>query len=92
MLGEFALRLRHLEKSLLQALNDAKGKILDDDRYINRFYILGTVSIYYVHGNCKPVLILFILFTHTLNFFYILFLSFAIFLLFTQCTLISACS
>ena len=30
--GEFQLRLRHLEKSLLQALNDAKGNILDDDR------------------------------------------------------------
>uniref|UniRef100_A0A915HKX7 Dynein heavy chain, cytoplasmic n=1 Tax=Romanomermis culicivorax TaxID=13658 RepID=A0A915HKX7_ROMCU len=33
--GEFALKLRHLEKSLLQALNDAKGKILDDDRVIS---------------------------------------------------------
>ena len=32
--GEFHLRLRHLEKSLLQALNDAKGRILDDDRII----------------------------------------------------------
>ena len=31
-LGEFQLRLRQLEKSLLQALNDTKGKILDDDR------------------------------------------------------------
>ena len=31
--GEFQLRLRHLEKSLLQSLNDAKGNILDDDRY-----------------------------------------------------------
>ena len=30
--GEFQLRLRQLEKSLLQALNDVKGKILDDDR------------------------------------------------------------
>ena len=30
--GEFHLRLRQLEKSLLQALNDTKGKILDDDR------------------------------------------------------------
>ena len=30
--GEFQLRLRHLEKSLLQSLNDAKGNILDDDR------------------------------------------------------------
>ncbi|XP_071963522.1 cytoplasmic dynein 1 heavy chain 1-like [Antedon mediterranea] len=32
--GEFALRLRHLEKSLLQALNDVKGRILDDDSII----------------------------------------------------------
>ncbi len=32
--GEFALRLRHLEKSLLQVLNDSKGRILDDDRYM----------------------------------------------------------
>ena len=31
--GEFHLRLRHLEKSLLQALNASKGRILDDDRY-----------------------------------------------------------
>jgi hypothetical protein len=27
------LRLRHLEKSLLTALNDVKGRILDDDRF-----------------------------------------------------------
>ncbi|ODM96402.1 Dynein heavy chain, cytoplasmic [Orchesella cincta] len=32
--GEFQVRLRHLEKSLLQALNEAKGKILDDDSVI----------------------------------------------------------
>ncbi len=31
--GEFLLRLRHLEQSLLQALNEVKGRILDDDRY-----------------------------------------------------------
>jgi len=31
--GEFQLKLRHLEKSLLTALNEAKGRILDDDRY-----------------------------------------------------------
>ena len=36
-LGEFHLRLRHLEKSLLQALNDAKGRILDDDRWVWNF-------------------------------------------------------
>ncbi|TPX36351.1 hypothetical protein SmJEL517_g01576 [Synchytrium microbalum] len=29
--GEFQLRLRHLEKSLLQALSESKGNILDDD-------------------------------------------------------------
>ncbi|XP_071453347.1 dynein heavy chain, cytoplasmic isoform X3 [Hetaerina americana] len=32
--GEFHLRLRQLEKSLLQALNDAKGKILENDSVI----------------------------------------------------------
>ncbi|TPX53424.1 hypothetical protein SeMB42_g00788 [Synchytrium endobioticum] len=29
--GEFQLRLRHLEKALLQALSESKGNILDDD-------------------------------------------------------------
>nr|XP_018911901.1 PREDICTED: dynein heavy chain, cytoplasmic [Bemisia tabaci] len=33
--GEFHLRLRQLEKSLLQALNEAKGKILDDNSVIS---------------------------------------------------------
>jgi dynein heavy chain 1 len=33
--GEFALRLRHLERSLLDALNAAKGRILDDDSVIS---------------------------------------------------------
>ncbi|KAL3119212.1 hypothetical protein niasHT_003499 [Heterodera trifolii] len=32
--GEFAVRLRHLEKALLIALNKSKGKILDDDSVI----------------------------------------------------------
>ncbi|KAJ1659203.1 dynein heavy chain [Dispira simplex] len=32
--GEFRLRLRHLEKSLLQALSTSKGNILDDDNVI----------------------------------------------------------
>lgn len=32
--GEFQLRLRHLEKSLLQSLNESKGNILDDDAVI----------------------------------------------------------
>ncbi|RXG60273.1 hypothetical protein Avbf_15746, partial [Armadillidium vulgare] len=32
--GEFQLRLRHLEKNLLQVLNDSKGQILDDDSVI----------------------------------------------------------
>ena len=30
--GEFQQKLRTLEKGLLQALNESKGKILDDDR------------------------------------------------------------
>ncbi|RWS14208.1 Dynein heavy chain: cytoplasmic-like protein [Dinothrombium tinctorium] len=33
--GEFHVKLRQLEKSLLQALNDAKGKILDDDNVVS---------------------------------------------------------
>lgn len=33
--GEFRLRLRHLEKSLLNALNDSQGNILDDDKVID---------------------------------------------------------
>ena len=32
--GEFLLRLRHLEKSLLVSLNETKGRILDDDSII----------------------------------------------------------
>jgi len=32
--GEFQLRLRHLERSLLQALNRSTGSILDDDKVI----------------------------------------------------------
>lgn len=34
LIGEFQLRLRQLEKSLLQALNEVKGRILDDDTII----------------------------------------------------------
>ena len=33
--GEFHVKLRQLEKSLLQALNEAKGRILDDDNVIS---------------------------------------------------------
>uniref|UniRef100_A0A8R1U2J5 Dynein heavy chain, cytoplasmic n=1 Tax=Onchocerca volvulus TaxID=6282 RepID=A0A8R1U2J5_ONCVO len=33
--GEFAVRLRQLEKALLAALNESKGKILDDDSVIS---------------------------------------------------------
>lgn len=33
--GEFHVKLRKLEKSLLQALNDVKGRILDDDSIIS---------------------------------------------------------
>ncbi|KAL1303469.1 hypothetical protein AAFC00_006850 [Neodothiora populina] len=32
--GEFRLRLRHLEKELLRALNQSQGNILDDDKVI----------------------------------------------------------
>lgn len=32
--GEFAVKLRKLEKALLNALNESKGKILDDDSVI----------------------------------------------------------
>ncbi|WRT69144.1 uncharacterized protein IL334_006128 [Kwoniella shivajii] len=38
--GEFRLRLRHLERSLLQALNDSSGSILDDDKVIETLEIL----------------------------------------------------
>jgi dynein heavy chain 1 len=34
--GEFQQKLRHLEKDLLGALNESKGKILDDDSIITR--------------------------------------------------------
>lgn len=34
--GEFQQRLRHLEKDLLGALNESKGKILNDDTIISR--------------------------------------------------------
>lgn len=34
MQGEFAVHLRQLEKRLLQALNESRGNILDDDRVI----------------------------------------------------------
>ena len=35
MQGEFKVRLRNLEKSLLNALNESSGSILDDDKVIN---------------------------------------------------------
>ncbi|WWC91126.1 uncharacterized protein L201_006067 [Kwoniella dendrophila CBS 6074] len=38
--GEFRLRLRHLERSLLQALNESSGSILDDDKVIETLEIL----------------------------------------------------
>lgn len=38
--GEFRLRLRHLEKSLLQALNESSGSILDDDKVIATLEVL----------------------------------------------------
>jgi dynein heavy chain 1 len=38
--GEFRLRLRHLERALLQALNDSTGSILDDDKVIETLEVL----------------------------------------------------
>ena len=38
--GEFHLRLRQLEKSLLGALNESKGRILDDDSIITHLETL----------------------------------------------------
>jgi dynein heavy chain 1 len=38
--GEFRVRLRHLERSLLQALNDSRGSILDDDKVIETLEVL----------------------------------------------------
>ncbi|VEL12750.1 unnamed protein product [Protopolystoma xenopodis] len=40
MQGQFQLKLRHLEKDLLQALNEAKGNLLDDDKIIARLETL----------------------------------------------------
>ncbi|CAJ0587205.1 unnamed protein product, partial [Mesorhabditis spiculigera] len=40
--GEFAARLRQLEKALLSALNESKGKILDDDSVIGTLEKLKT--------------------------------------------------
>lgn len=40
--GEFAVRLRQLEKALLTALNESKGKILDDDSVIGTLERLKT--------------------------------------------------
>lgn len=38
--GEFQQRLRHLEKDLLESLNNVKGRILDDDTIITRLETL----------------------------------------------------
>lgn len=40
--GEFQLKLRHLEKSLLQALNESEGNILEDDNVITTLETLKT--------------------------------------------------
>ncbi|CAH8499822.1 unnamed protein product [Heterobilharzia americana] len=40
MQGEFQLKLRHLEKDLLQSLNEAKGNLLDDDKIITHLETL----------------------------------------------------
>ncbi|KAI9324197.1 ATP-binding dynein motor region D5-domain-containing protein [Zopfochytrium polystomum] len=54
--SEFQLRLRHLEKSLLQALNDSKGNILDDDNIIATLETLQSEAAEItkkVEGNCS---------------------------------------
>ncbi|WVQ81477.1 hypothetical protein IAT38_003601 [Cryptococcus sp. DSM 104549] len=38
--GEFRVRLNHLERSLLQALNESSGSILDDDKVIETLEVL----------------------------------------------------
>ena len=38
--GEYQLRLHHLEKSLLSALNESTGSILDDDRVVGTLEVL----------------------------------------------------
>jgi dynein heavy chain 1 len=38
--GEFGFKLRHLEKSLLKALSDSTGNILDDDQVIDTLEVL----------------------------------------------------
>ncbi|KAI9886106.1 MAG: Dynein heavy chain, cytoplasmic [Watsoniomyces obsoletus] len=38
--GEFAVNLRHLERRLLQALNESRGNILDDDALIESLELL----------------------------------------------------
>ena len=47
--GEFQQRLRFLEKGLLQALNNAKGKILDDDVIISKLETLKTEATQIAH-------------------------------------------
>lgn len=38
--GEFKVHLRHLERQLLQALNESRGSILDDDKLIESLEVL----------------------------------------------------
>lgn len=47
--GEFQQKLRFLEKGLLQALNEAKGKILDDDSVLSRLETLKTEATEIAH-------------------------------------------
>ncbi len=49
--GEFLLRLRHLEQSLLQALNEVKGRILDDDRYCGSVKVHIQLFVIYLNNN-----------------------------------------
>ncbi|KAI8818344.1 dynein heavy chain [Fimicolochytrium jonesii] len=48
--GEFQLKLRHLEKSLLKALNDSEGNILEDDHVITT---LETLKLEAAEVTCK---------------------------------------
>ena len=46
--GEFMLRLRHLEKSLLQALNEVRGRILDDDRSVVMCLVSSELTVLFI--------------------------------------------
>ena len=45
------LRLRQLEKSLLSALNESKGRLLDDDRYVTPHKNVNKIQIQILYSN-----------------------------------------